>query len=115
MNVLLSIDIVHAFKSVHKVVEGFDDGICWSYGCVFQEDGVRKEGAVCSNDKYYVCTQVLRVGTNISAIRAWGFNMELYDKAKKIKWHSVIVKRTVVVGIDTYLWGNAGLAKEVQS
>jgi hypothetical protein len=42
---------------------------------------------------------------------AIGFDMKLDCTAKLGKWHSVIVKRYVVVGVRGDLGGNVGLAE----
>lgn len=70
---LLLIDIVHAFKSVHKVNEDFDNDICWSDGwlCdvfVFEEDGVRKAGAVHGTDETFMFVIVFGGGTDTPTI-----------------------------------------------
>ena len=47
----------------------------------------------------------------VPCLMAIGFDMKLDCTAKLGKWHSVIVKRYVVVGVRGDLGGNVGLAE----
>ena len=68
-----------------------------------------------------MCPVVFRGGTNVPPVSGvfapgalvTGFDMELYRASDGCKWHSVIVKWSVVIGVCRDLGGNIGIAQEV--
>ena len=72
-------------------------------------------------DKNIMCSVVFRGGTNVPTISGMfaqgaletGFHMELYCTTNRYKWHSVVIKWSVVISISGDLWCNIGIAQEV--
>jgi hypothetical protein len=86
---------------------------------VFEVDDAPEASGVLSLDKDKVCAIVCGGSVDVPAIHgvfaphlmAIGFDMKLDCTPKWGKWHSVIVKRNMVVGVCGDLGGNVGLAK----
>ena len=128
VHVLLSPEVRGTFEFSHEVVECFDDGISRS-DCglrdvfVLEVHGVGKAMGPRGFYEDAMCSVMFRGGTNVPTVSGMfapaapvtGFYVELYRTANRCKWHSVVVKRPMVIGISRDLWCNIGILQEVQS
>ena len=126
MHVLLSPEVTGTFEGGHEVVECFDDGIGRS-DCglcdifVLEVHGVGEAMGSRGFYKNAMCSVMFRGGSNVPTVGGMfapaasvpGFYVELNCAADRCKWHSVVIKRPVEIGISGDFWGNIGIAQEV--
>ena len=68
-----------------------------------------------------MCSVVFRGGTNVPTVSGMfapgvlmtGLHVELYHTTNRCKWHSVVIKWPMVIGISGDLWCNIDIAQEV--